>query len=104
MSTLFKQFNIYLQIGSICSYTHRHLKQSLPSKVCIMCWLHFRGSQTSKAKLRFELKLLFSRQSNFHLHYDFSSIQLPLTRTTGSSFYFLNPNLLKKKFMSIFVS
>ena len=47
--------------------------------------------------LRFELKLLFSRQSNFHLQYDFSSIQLPLTRTISSSFYFINPSLLKKK-------
>jgi len=54
--------------------------------------------------LRFELKLLLHvgpifSSINIHLHCDFSSIQLPLTRTCtiGQSYYLINPSSTEEK-------
>src|SRR6218665_4046091 len=64
-----------------------------------ICLFYPRPVQRSYMKhlLRVNITIIFSStQLNVSLHYDFSSIQLLLTRTIGPLYYFINPRSLKQ--------
>ena len=73
---------------------------------------HFPESQTStanrqsylKPSLRVKITIinLFSHQSTSTYNVIFSSIQLPLTRTIGPSYYFINPSSTEGKLFNLF--